>query len=116
MRSTLIVAAAVLPICAAGQHVYRIGDPGVVAPELTREVKAGYTPGAFQGGIEGSVVLEAVVLETGSVGEVRVRQRLDDDLDIQAVDAVKQWTFRPGTKDGQAVPVEVTVEINFTRR
>jgi len=88
MRSMLIVAAAFLPICAAGQQVYRSGDPGVVAPELTSEVKAGYTARAFQRGIEGSVVLEGVVLETDNVGEVRVTQHLDDDLDTQAVDTV----------------------------
>ena len=35
-------------------------------------------------------------------------------LDQQAVKAAKQWRFRPGTKDGKAVAVSVTLEMRFT--
>jgi TonB family protein len=35
-------------------------------------------------------------------------------LDQQAVDAARQWTFKPGTKDGKPVAVRVHIELTFT--
>jgi TonB family protein len=34
-------------------------------------------------------------------------------LDEQALDAIAQWTFKPGMRDGMAVPVQATIEVNF---
>jgi TonB family protein len=64
------------------------------------------------------VILEAVVLTDGTVGEVRVVRSLDKQhgLDDEAVKTVKKWRFTPGKKDGSAVPVIVSVEMTFTRR
>ena len=31
-----------------------------------------------------------------------------------AIDAARQWTFRPGRKDGKAVAVRITIELTFT--
>jgi hypothetical protein len=41
---------------------------------------------------------------------LRLQQELPDET---AIEAVTQWTFRPGYKDGQAVTVEATIEVNF---
>jgi len=46
--------------------------------------------------------------------DVRVIRSLDTDLDQQAVIAARQWTFKPGTKDGKAVDVQVNIELSFT--
>jgi len=54
------------------------------------------------------------VLTDGTVGDVKVTKPLDPGLDAEAVRTVRQWTFAPGTKDGQAVPVQVMVEMTFT--
>ena len=45
-----------------------------------------------------------------------VTQSLDKEygLDTQAVEAVEQWLFKPGIKDGKAVAVRVTIEMVFT--
>jgi TonB family protein len=45
-----------------------------------------------------------------------VKQPLDavHGLDDAAVEAARQWTFKPGTKDGKAVDVEVTLSFKFT--
>jgi protein TonB len=87
-----------------------------VLPRLKHEVKAVYTQEAKDAGIQGTVVLDAEVLADGTVGDVKVKQSLDTKygLDEQAVKAVKQWTFEPGTKDGKPVPVRVDIEITFT--
>jgi protein TonB len=75
-----------------------------------------YTPAAMQAGIQGSIVLQAVVLETGAVGDVKVVKSLDKEhgLDDEAVKAMKAWRFEPGTRDGKPVPVSVEVEMTFT--
>jgi TonB family protein len=49
------------------------------------------------------------------VGEVKVTGSLDKQfgLDAAAVDAMKQWEFTPGTKEGRPVAVRVDVEMTF---
>ena len=111
-----IVAAGSLSILVVAQQVYQVGDPGVIAPVAITQRQAHYTGSARERGIEGNVRMQVVVREDGAVSDVRVTQSLDDDLDGQAVDAVKQWTFRPGTKDGEPVPVQVALVIRFTLR
>lgn len=94
---------------------YRPGQ-GVSAPVLLRETKPNYTAEAMRARIQGIVTLECVVMTDGSVGDVRVTRSLDLQfgLDQQAVDALRQWRFRPGMKDGAPVPVLVTVEMSYT--
>jgi protein TonB len=84
-------------------------------PKLVKEVKPEYTPEARAAKIQGTVLLETVVLADGTVGNVKVFRSLDAKfgLDQQAVIAVKQWLFTPGMKDGQAVPVTVSIEVSF---
>ncbi len=95
--------------------VYESGS-GVPPPTLVREVKPTYTAQALAAGIQGGVLLSAVVLPNGTVGDVTVLQSLDTTfgLDAQAVIAVKQWLFNPSTKDGTAVAFRVTIHIAFT--
>jgi protein TonB len=68
--------------------------------------------------VQGEVELEAVVNPDGSVDRVRVTRSLDSTfgLDQEAIKAVRQWRFMPGTLKGQPVPVRVTVVLSFTLR
>ena len=97
--------------------VYRI-DKGIAAPRLVKDVKPNYPAAAMGAKIQGKVIMEAVVLTDGTVGEVRVTQSLDREfgLDDEAVRTLKLWEFKPATKDGTPVPVLVTVEMTFTLR
>jgi TonB family protein len=97
---------------------YTACDEGVTMPTLVREVKPQYTVEAMYAKKQGKVLLGAVVLPDGRVGDVVVAISLDrhDGLDGQAVAAVKQWRFKPGTLRGQPVPVMVSVEIEFNLR
>jgi len=108
------------PIVASAQQatesrVYKPGD-GVSAPVMVKEVKPQYTAGAMRAKVQGAVTLECVVQPDGTVGEVRVTKALDPGLDQEAIKAVKQWRFKPGTKDGKPVPVLITLEMAFTLR
>jgi protein TonB len=98
--------------------VVRQDAAGVKTPRLKKDVKPNYTAAAMREKIEGTVWMEVVVTVDGTVGDVKVTQSLDRlfGLDDQAVTAVKQWRFDPGTKDGVAVPVLVTVQMDFKLR
>ena len=100
-----------------GGGVYRPGN-GVELPRILREVKPQYTADAMRAKVQGVVELEAVVLPDGSVGDVRVTHSLDPvfGLDEEAIKAVKQWRFAPGTRLGQPVAVLVGIELTFTLR
>ena len=95
--------------------VYEPGN-GVSIPTLVRDVKPSYTAQAIAARIQGTVLMSAVVLADGTVGEVMVVRSLDTryGLDAQAVSAAKQWLFNPGQRDGVAVAVRVTIEMSFT--
>lgn len=92
----------------------RMGDIGVTAPVVITDAKPNYTAEAMRAGIAGSVLLECIVQPDGTVAAVQVRRPLDPGLDTQAVRALEQWRFRPGQRDGKAVPVMVEVEMSFS--
>jgi protein TonB len=102
-----------------GGGAYNIGN-GVTSPTLIKEVKPNYTGDAMRAKLQGVVEMEAVVLPDGTVdpNRIKITRSLDSTfgLDQQAVIAVKQWRFRPGTYKGQPVPVLVNVELTFTLR
>ena len=100
-----------------GGGAYRPGN-GVETPQLLKEVKPQYTAQAMRAKIQGEVLLECIVQPDGSVGNIRVVRSLDSafGLDQEAIKAARQWRFRPGTRQGQPVPVLVTIAIAFTLR
>jgi len=100
---------------AAQSTVYRPGN-GVSLPEVIHEVKPEYTRAAMAAFIQGTVWVECVVNETGDVADVEVTRSLDKEygLDQAAIDAARQWKFKPGRKDGKAVAVRITIELTFT--
>jgi protein TonB len=89
---------------------------GITVPQVVHEVKPSYTAEAVRARIQGLVGLNVVVKDDGTVGSVTVTRSLDEKygLDEQAVSAMKQWQFKPGTKDGKPVAVRIDVEMTFT--
>jgi len=108
---SLVVSAAVASV--TGQEIPK---DGVTLPVPVRTVKPGYTAAAMDAHIEGKVLLAVLVLDDGKVGEVTVTESLDKEygLDTQAVEAARQWLFKPGMKGGKPVEVRVTLEMVFT--
>jgi protein TonB len=114
---TFVALATAVVVSAAAQEraVYKPGKDGVKSPVLIKEVKPNYTEGAKARGVHGSVEMLAIVTADGTVDDqVRVTKSLDPDLDEQAIIAIRQWRFRPGTKDDKPVDVEVNIEMTFT--
>jgi protein TonB len=65
--------------------------------------------------VEGDVIVEALIDETGVVRNVRVLRSIPL-LDRAAVDAVSRWRYSPTTLNNQTVPVIMTVTVSFKLR
>lgn len=98
----------------SGKTPIRVTDtPGVQPPTPTRKVDPQHPLVAMQARVSGTVVLEVLVDERGNVADARVARSIPL-LDQAALDAVKQWQFRPALLKGEAVPVIVQIEMTFT--
>jgi TonB family protein len=95
-----------------GGGAYRIGG-GVSQPTLLSKVEPEYSEEARKAKWQGTVVLSLIVDASGLAQEIKVVRSLGMGLDQKAIEAVQKWKFRPGMKDGKAVPVYATVEVNF---
>ena len=62
---------------------------------------------------QGSVLLSLIVDEMGKAVNIKVARSLGLGLDEKAIQAVEKWRFKPGMKDGKAVPVIASVEVSF---
>ena len=120
MFQLLVISIALATGTPAAQDAAHVYDPGngITLPVVVRQVQAHYTPAAMTARLEGTVVLQSVVLADGTVGDVRVVQSLDVEhgLDDQAITAMKQWIFKPGQRDGKPVAVRIHCEMTFTLR
>ena len=85
----------------------------MTVPSITYRVDPSYTEEAKEAKIQGTVGLSLVVNNQGRPEDIQVTQFLDTGLDLNAVAALSQWLFKPGTKDGQPVDVAVKIEVNF---
>ena len=95
-----------------GMAPVRVGGP-IKPPVKTRDVKPVYPPVARDAGVQGVVIIEAGIDSQGNVVNAHVL-RGQPLLDEAAIEAVRQWTFRPTQLNGAPVPVIMTVTVNFT--
>jgi protein TonB len=85
----------------------------VAESNLIHDVAPTYPPEAGRARIEGTVVLLAVIGKDGTVEDVRVEKGLPV-LAQAAIEAVKQWRYRPYLLNGEPVEVDSQITINFT--
>lgn len=86
---------------------------GMKAPIKIADAAPSYPGLARAAHVEGVVILEAVLDAKGRVESVRVLRSIPL-LDQAAVEAVQRWRFTPALLNGEAVPVVMTVTVNFT--
>ena len=87
---------------------------GVVEMMKFLQMNIKYPPEAAKNDIEGRVVVQFIIDETGQVGDVQVVRSVDEELDAEAVRVVKSMPkFTPGRQDGKAVAVWYTLPISF---
>jgi protein TonB len=97
----------------AAKRAVRVG--GQIRPPIKiKDVAPVYPAIARSARVTGAVTVEATIGEDGKVADARVVKSVPL-LDQAALDAVRQWEYRPTLLNGVPVPVVVTVVINFTQ-
>ena len=100
-------------VSTSAQAPKRIRVPAPMAEaNLVHDVAPKYPPEAGRERIEGTVVLMAVIGKDGTVRDVRVESGLPL-LAQAAIDAVKQWRYRPYLLNGEPVEIDSEITINF---
>ena len=102
---------AALPKVATPQRV-RVSS-GVQSGLLVRKVQPAYPPLARQARIQGTVVLQAQISKTGDIENLQLVSG-HPMLAPAAIEAVKQWKYKPYLLNGEPVEVETTVQVNFS--
>ena len=85
----------------------------VQAARIVRRVLPIYPPLARTARISGVVRLQAIIAVDGSIAELNVISG-HPLLIASAVDAVKQWLYKPTVLNGRPVPVDTQIDVNFT--
>jgi periplasmic protein TonB len=100
-----------------GEGPYGVGN-GVTGPELLHRTPPQYSAEAMRAKVQGVAVLSGIVGVDGVLHDIRVVRSLDAafGLDREAIACVRQWRFRPGTRQGKPVAVYVTIEVAFNLR
>ena len=86
---------------------------GVTQGLLLRKVQPNYPPLARQARIQGSVLLQAEISKDGSIENLRLISG-HPMLAPAAIEAVKQWKYKPYILNGEPVEVETQITVNFT--
>jgi TonB family protein len=95
-----------------GGGVFRVGG-GVSAPKAIFSPDPEYSEEARKAKYQGTCVLGLVVGPDGRPRDIHVLRSLGLGLDEKAMEAVKNWRFDPAVKDGKAVAVQISVEVDF---
>ena len=99
--------------CCGG--VFHIGG-GITAPILVNEVLPEYSEEARKARFQGTVVLNTIIREDGSVQVMRIVRGIGFGLDQNAINAVLQWKFKPARRNGKPVAAFMNVEVSFNLR
>ena len=97
---------------AKADGVSRVGG-AVKPPKLLKKEEPEYSMEANVAKLQGTVVVSVEVGVDGLAHNMQVLRGLGLGLDENAIAAISQWQFQPGTRDGQPVPVLATIEVNF---
>ena len=94
------------------ETIYHVG-PGVTPPVLVYAIDAQFTNKARHAKYQGVSVVSLIVDTQGMPQHIQTTRRLGMGLDEKAIEAVRQYRFKPSMHNGEAVPVSITIEVNF---
>ena len=93
--------------------LYQIGG-GVSAPVSLHSVEAEFSDEARRAKYQGVCLISLIVDAQGNPQNIRVARALGMGLDEKAIEAIRQYKFKPAMKDGKTpVPVMITIEVDF---
>jgi len=91
-------------------------QPQLTPPEILEFVEADYPEAAEAEGLEATVELEITIAADGVVTDARVVTPVGNGFDEAALDAVRRFTFRPATRDGEPIPARIRYNYVFELR
>jgi periplasmic protein TonB len=86
---------------------------GVSAPMLIHSVQPDFTEEARQANFQGNVAIELIVDAQGNPQDIRVTRHLGMGLEQKALEAVRQYKFRPAMYQGHPVAVQIVIDVDF---
>lgn len=95
-----------------GGGVMNVGG-GVTAPQVIHSVDPQFTPQARAADLQGTVSIQLIVDSQGNPQDVHVVRHLGMGLDEKAVEAVRQYRFRPAMYQGHPVAVQMIIDVAF---
>ena len=95
------------------EQVHRMSEPGMVDPKPLYQPEPEFSEASRKKGENGNVDIALVVGTDGLPHDLKLMCSSIPDSNQSAIEAVKQWKFTPGTKDGKPVPVNIMVDIEF---
>jgi periplasmic protein TonB len=96
----------------ASEQVYRVGH-GVTAPRVISQARPNYPQDARKGHAAGPIDVTMIVGSDGTPRDVKTIHGISPELDKAAIDAAEKFRFRPASKEGKPVAVEIQVEFYF---
>jgi TonB family protein len=90
-------------------------QPCAIPPSVISSPGPDFSTSGHEKRVEGEIYLDVVVGVDGRVHDVRITKPLGPGLDEKAIEAVKRWTFKPGTLNGKPVAVKIQVQVDFHR-
>jgi protein TonB len=104
--------AGIIPEAGIGDLIHEIGDL-TRAPRPVRQAQPAYPPDMRTAKIEGDVWIEFVVNPDGTTRNIEILRSSNMAFENAARRAIRNWTFEPGEKDGQAVHTRVRIRMPF---
>jgi protein TonB len=101
---------AAMPVAPPPRREFRRSE--MLQGSLLRRVEPKYPPLAIAARIQGSVVLAAVISRAGTIENLRLVNG-HPMLVPAAIDAVRQWQYRPYILNGDVIEVETQITVNF---
>jgi TonB family protein len=95
-----------------GGGVMSVGG-GVSAPQLIHSVDPEFTDAARRSRLQGVVSIQLIIDSRGHPQAIHVVRHLGMGLDEKAIEAVRQYRFRPAMYEGHPVAVQMVIDVNF---
>jgi TonB family protein len=87
----------------------------IQASKIITKVRPIYPESARSAGVQGTVVLHAIISKDGKPLSLRVMNaQVDPDLARSAVEAVSQWRYTPTLLNGEPIEIETTIDVNYS--
>jgi TonB family protein len=97
----------------ADEQIYDFHQDGVTPPRATFTPEADFSEEARRAKFQGTVHLSIVVDKMGNVARIRLEKARGHGLDERTVEAIKEWRFSPGTREGNPVAIRMGIEMDF---